>query len=235
MPSGSALSLIATLIGVAGAGVGVYSLSAAPRKIVPLSGALLAGVAAFGVYPELAGHYGWAGGALMMAAGIMVLWAFGRFVHPVCPTCSHTHDHEHCQRALHGFAGPLMAAGILHAFLDGLGISAGQQEPGAGLVSIIVLGVTLHKIPEGIAFGVMLRAAVKSRVTALASCIAIESATLMGALLESALTDRFGVAWTLYALALAGGSFLYLGYHAVHGQWRRHMESVSAGARVPQP
>jgi zinc transporter ZupT len=179
------------------------------------------GIAVFGVLPELAGQYGWLGGTAALAAGAVVLWLFGRYVYPVCPSCSHTHDHEHCATALHGFAAPLIVAASLHAFLDGVGISASQQEHARGLAAAVVFGVTVHKIPEGIALGIMLRASVRSRWAAFALCAAAECATLFGALFESALTGRAGTAWVTYALALAGGSFIYLGFHAVHGEWRR--------------
>jgi len=215
------LSLISTSIGVAGAVLGVYSLGGAPRKIVPFSGGLLMGIALFGVFPELAGSYGWLGGAAVLAAGLGVLWAFGRYVYPVCPSCSPRHDHERCARTLHGFALPLCVAASLHAFLDGVAISASQQDHASGLATVVLLGVTLHKIPEGIALGIMLRAALPSRLEALGLAAAVETVTFLGAVLESAVTGRFGVAWVSYALALAGGSFLYLGFHAVHGEWRR--------------
>jgi zinc and cadmium transporter len=228
--SGTVLSFVATAIGIAGSVVGVYSLGTAPRKLIPLSGALLAAIAIFAVYPELAESRGWVGGTALLAGGVALLWAFGRFVYPVCPSCSHTHDHERCPRALHGFAAPLIVAASLHAFLDGLGISASQQQRPGGLATAVVIGVTLHKIPEGIALGVMLRAAVRLRAAALAGCIAAELVTAVGALLEAAVTARFGVSWVSYALALAGGSFLYLGFHALHGEWRRRVAVASARA-----
>ncbi len=211
------VSLFATAIGIATGALGVSSRIGSPRRIVPLSGALLMAVALGVVLPELAGSYGAAAGAAMLGGGVALMWAFGRWVYPVCPACSHTHEHEHCATTLHGFALPLAAAASLHAFLDGLGIAASEQQR---LASVVVLGVVLHKIPEGIALGIMLRAAVQSRAAALGWVALAESATALGALLESALTVRFGTAWVSYALALAGGSFLYLGFHAVHGTWK---------------
>lgn len=220
--SGTFLSLIAAATGVAGAVLGVSAAMAKPRRIVPFSGGLLAGIALFGVMPELALHYGWMGAAALLLAGVGLLWTFGRYVYPICPSCSHTHDHDHCDATLHGFALPLAFAASLHAFLDGVGISASRQEAGmGGLATAVLVGVMLHKIPEGIALGIMLRAAVRSRAPALALCVAAEMATALGAVFESAITARFGTAWVAYALALAGGSFLYLGFHAVHGEWRR--------------
>jgi zinc and cadmium transporter len=219
--SGIFLSLLATSIGVGGAAFGVSSVMGAPRKIVPFSGGLLMGIAMFGVLPELTRFYGWPGASTLLAAGVGVLWLFGRYVYPMCPSCSHTHDHDHCAQELHGFAVPLAIAASLHAFLDGVGISASGQDQSSGLAAIVVLGVIVHKIPEGIALGIMLRAALSARWSAFALCAAVESATLFGALLESAVMNRAGTVWVTYALALTGGSFLYLGFHAVHGEWRR--------------
>lgn len=212
------LALVAASIGIGGAALGVSSLMGAPRKIVPFSGGLLIGVALFGVLPDLAGHHGWAAGAALLAAGVGALALFGRYVYPVCPACSHTHDHENCARLLHGFAPPLIAAACLHAFLDGLGIAAGQHEDASGLGAVLVLGVILHKIPEGVALGIMLRASVGSRAAAFVWCALAEGATVAGGLF---VTGEAGGVWVTVALALAGGSFVYLGFHAVHGEWRR--------------
>jgi zinc transporter ZupT len=218
--SGTALALLATAVATGSAALGASSLIGSPRRIVPFSGGLLAGIAAFAVFPELAEQHTWGGAAALLAAGVALMWAFGRYVYPVCPSCSHTHDHAHCETTLHGFAFPLVAAASLHAFLDGLGIAASQQDTG-GAGAVVLAGVLLHKVPEGIALGLMLRAAMKSRWAAFGWAAAAEAATFAGALLESMLTAGFGSSWVSYALALAGGSFLYLGFHAVHGDWRR--------------
>jgi zinc transporter ZupT len=220
MPSGIILALLATVIGVATAALGVFSRVGSPRRIVPFSGGLLMGIALFAVIPELAEERGWPYALALVGTGVGLLWAFGRFVYPVCPSCSHTHDHEHCATTLHGFALPLMAAASLHAFLDGLGVAAAQNDTSKGL-GVLVLGVVLHKIPEGIALGIMLRAAVKRNSVAFGLAALAEAATFFGGVLESAVTARFGEEWVMYALALAGGSFLYLGFHAIHGEWQR--------------
>lgn len=220
MPSGISLALLATVIGVATAALGVFSRVGSPRRIVPFSGGLLMGIALFAVIPELAEERTWPQALALVGLGVGLLWAFGRFVYPVCPSCSHTHDHEHCATALHGFALPLMAAASLHAFLDGLGVAAAQADASSGL-GVLVLGVVLHKIPEGIALGIMLRAAVKRNGVAFGLAALAEAATFFGAVLESAVTARFGIEWVIYALALAGGSFIYLGFHAIHGEWQR--------------
>ena len=222
-PSAPLVSLIATAVGIAGALPGL-SRRLGPTQtsyLVPFSGGLLAGIAAFGVLPELAELHGWLAGVPMLTAGIALLWLVSRCVYPVCPSCSHTHQHELCETALHGFALPVVIATSIHAFLDGLGIAAAYQESAQGLGTAVVVAVVLHKVPEGIALGVMLRAALPSRTAALALCAAAEGATFLGALLYLLAGPPLGSGWSGYALALAGGSFLYLGFHAAHGDWRR--------------
>ncbi len=179
------------------------------------------GIGFFGVLPELSERYGGLGGVALLAAGVGVLWAFSHFVYPICPSCSHTHDHDHCATTLHGFAAPLVAGASLHAMLDGIGICASGEQQAGNLATAVLFGVGIHKIPEGIALGIMLRAAVRSRWSAFALCAAAELATVLGAGFEEAIGSRAGAGWQTYALALAGGSFLYLGFHAVHGEWRR--------------
>jgi len=83
------------------------------------------------------------------------------------------------------------------------------------------LAFVLHKIPEGIALGTILRAAVRSRRAALAWCLLSQGVTLLGGAAALGLAPILGEAWIVYQLAIAGGTFFYLGFHAVHGEWRR--------------
>ena len=78
------------------AGVWLTSLHAWSRRLVPFSGGVLMGVALFWVLPEMAEFLSWVKALAWIAAGFAVLWAVDRFVYPVCPACSHPHDHDHC-------------------------------------------------------------------------------------------------------------------------------------------
>ncbi|MEO8098041.1 MAG: ZIP family metal transporter [Acidobacteriota bacterium] len=170
----------------------------------------------------------WSGAVLWLASGCLLLFAIDRYVYPVCPTCSPAHDHEHCSTTLHGFAAPLLLASALHAALDGWSVSASQDDVvlGAGFFTAIAA----HKIPEGLALGVISRAALGSRRAAFLWCLLAESATLLGAAVEGVLAPHLGRNSLHALLALAGGSFLYLGWHAVHGEYRR---SGASPALVP--
>jgi zinc transporter ZupT len=190
--------------------------------LVPLGGGLLLGVAIFGLLPELAGDIGWAAGLPLFAAGYLMLFTLDRYGYPVCPSCSHDHDHGHCEAPpLHGFVGPLVAATALHAFLDGWGLASASNSAAAGLRLSIPLAVLIHKIPEGLALGSILRASTSSRAAAFGGCVIAEGATLAGGAAALAAAPRLGDQWIGYPLAVAGGCFIFLGFHAIHGEWKR--------------
>lgn len=213
----------AALIAIVSAAAGLR-LTLAPRwgrRLVPFSAGLLGGLVLFGILPELVRQRGWVGGAAFVFAGMLLLWAVARWLYPVCPACSHTHDHSICPATLHGFALPLLVAASVHAFLDGVGVAASTQPHAEALGGAMLVGVGLHKVPEGIALGVILHAALGSRGSALAWSAAVQAATPLGAAAESVVSAHLGDTGVGLALGLAGGSFLYLVYHALHADWQR--------------
>ncbi len=203
----------------AAAGVWLTSLHAWSKRLVPFSGGILIGVAIFWVLPEMADALSWFSAAVWIAAGFAALWAVDRFIHPVCPACPHPHDPDLHSAELHGFAAPLLIAAAIHSALDGWSVSVADGS--AHLGTPFVMAIAIHKIPEGLALGVIVRAAMESRRAALGWCLLAESATLAGAALELGLAPYLGPHVLNALLAIAGGSFLYLGGHAVHGEFRR--------------
>src|SRR5215217_2236229 len=93
------------------------------------------------VLPDLAEDFGWATGSALMMAGFILLAGIDRYVYPVCPSCSHTHDHDHCSTRLHGFAAPLMVATLIHSFFDGWALGAAQLASRQSIWA----GVVVHK------------------------------------------------------------------------------------------
>jgi len=201
------------------AGIGLNSVDAWSRRLVPFSGGVLIGVSLFWVLPEMADSLTWLLALTWVAAGFAVLWAVDRWVYPVCPSCSQPHDHAECSADLHGFAAPLLIAAAIHSGLDGWSVLAANGSAHLGLP--FVLAIALHKIPEGLALGVIVRAAMDSRRAALGWCLLAEGGTLAGAALEVLLAPYLGRQILYPLLAVAGGTFLYLGIHAVHGEFRR--------------
>jgi zinc transporter ZupT len=214
---------LATAVGLTGALLGLWltGMRRRVRVVVPFSAGVLLGVALFGLVPELAVELGWGLSLLLFAAGYGLLLVLNRFVYPVCPTCSHDHDHNACPTELHGFAAPLVAAAALHSFLDGWSVATVQLAVPLGLRVAVPLAVALHKLPEGIALGGILRPSLKSRTAAVASCFGAEGATLVGGVLGLVMAPHLGSEWITYPLGIAAGWIFYLGYHAVHEEWKR--------------
>lgn len=220
-------------LGLAGAAVGLR-LEGVPRlshKLLTFSGLVLIAMGAFWLVPEIAVHYGMAGGLLWVAVGFALLWTVDRYVYPVCPSCSHTHEHEHCHEELHGFAVPLIVASGLHSFLDGWSMLASQGGP-ERLRLAVVLAIGLHKIPEGLALGAILRASTKAEWRAWLGCILAQSMTVVGGACALWLAPRAGTQWVGGLLGLAGGSFIYLGYHAVEPELRRRVVAVRSASKT---
>ncbi len=216
------LPILATLIAVASAvaGIALLKRGESTRILIPLSGGLLIGVAVFGLVPELVLDIGWIRGLFLVSLGYALLKSLDRFAFSVCPACAHDHSHEHCAETLHGFAGPLLAATATHAFVDGWGLITVQMTRAdlLGAKTAVIAAVLLHKIPEGLALGTILRASVHRAGRALVLCAAVELATTAGGAAGLWLTPAD---WVNYPLAIAGGTFLFLGVHAVHGDWKR--------------
>lgn len=217
-------------MGIGGAALGIWltGMRRRARVVVPFSSGLLLGVALLDLLPDLAAQSGWLQAVLLFAAGYGALLLLSRFGYSVCPSCAHDHDHAACSMELHGFAAPLVGAAGLHAFLDGWGVVTVVRAgfPLALRVAVPV-AVALHKLPEGIALGGILRAAVKRRTSALAWCIAAEGATFAGGLAALAVAPSLGEKWTIYPLGLTAGWLFYLGFHAVHEEWKRCGFSVA--------
>jgi zinc transporter ZupT len=199
---------LAALLAMACAITGIVA-SAGRRAhiLVPLSGGLLAAVAVFALIPETADEIGWPVALLAACAGYALLEIFDRAGLPVCPSCSHSH----------GFSGPLVAATAIHAFVDGWGMMAIGGSSSHGLSGhdvsrAILAALLLHKIPEGLALGAILRMSTGKASRAVALAILAESPTLIGGIVGLRAAQA---SWIDYPLALAGGAYLFLGSHAI--------------------
>lgn len=210
------------LASLASAALGVWfiTIPEISRKAITLSGAILATIALFWVLPELAAIYGWAMGATLLLGSAAAIAGIDRFVYPICPACSHSHDHDHCHTRLHGFAPPLIIAALLHSLFDGWAFAIGWAQNGAqGLAA----GIAVHKIFEGLALGVILRAAISRRSTALIWAVITQMVTIAGGALAMQTASLVGSQWISLLLAVGGGMFLYLGGHAIHSEWKRRI------------
>ena len=195
------LTILAFLIAWSCSVAAIWSTgSARARRLVPVSGALLAGTAVFGLVPELAREIGWPVTLGLVAAAYAGLTILDKQGYPVCPSCSHGE----------GFAFALIVATGLHAFVDGWGMAA--VGTGGKASSALWIAILLHKLPEGLALGTILRIGLGRSVKALMLAACAEVPTILGGAIGSRVPEG---PWLYWPLALAGGTFLFLGIHAL--------------------
>jgi zinc and cadmium transporter len=106
--------------------------------------------------------------------------------------------------------GMVMFSGLFfHSLLDGIIIGVGFEiDPKVGLLTS--LGIILHEVPEGVTSFSLLMASI-TRNTALKMSIAVAFATPLGALISLAFIGALSESTVGLLLAMAGGSFLYIG------------------------
>jgi zinc transporter ZupT len=218
--------LLVTLLGAL-AGIKLAAVPSMSRRLLPFSGGMLVGIALFWILPEIAAHYSWTVGCAGLAAGFAVLFLVDRYVHPVCPTCSHTHDHGGCRLKLHGFAAPLLIASGVHSFFDGWSLTISQQDGFGNLRIAFLAGIGFHKLPEGLALGALLVAALGSSTKALLGAASAQSMMLIGGVLAAILAPYLDANWTSGLLSLAAGAFVYLGYHAIDTEYQQRGVATS--------
>jgi len=173
------------------------------RLLIPLSGGFLVLVAIFGLIPEIVADIGWVRALPLVALGAGSLIAVDRFAFPICPSCDH-----HAPKAA---AAPLLTATAIHAFVDGWGVVAVQvAAPRAG--KALAAAILLHKLPEGLALGAIAVMLLGRPVVAVAWCAAAEFSTVIGGCVGLWLTSA---EWISYPLAIAAGTFFFLGIQAM--------------------
>jgi zinc and cadmium transporter len=207
------IAALLTLLACAGVALGV--LLGRSRVLSAHLGAagsgLLCGIALFWLLPETAQISGWTA-ALGLTAGFGA--ALGLLDHFLIDEGWAKHEN---------IVKPLLIATAIHSFLDGWSVRATAVNSLAALA--VPLGLALHKIPEGLALGWVVRQALSSTNKALLAGLIVESLTLAGAVLEPRADqtgfEKFGVLWIAAVLAVIAGSFLFLAIHTVIPERRR--------------
>lgn len=212
--------VLLTLAGSA-AGIKLAETPSLSQRILPFSGGMLVGIAAFWILPEIAQRSGWVGAIAGIAIGFTLLWLIDHYVYPVCPTCSHTHDHGTCSQSLHGLAAPLLIASGVHSFFDGWSLAVSQEKGFETLKVAFLVGIGAHKLPEGLALGALLAAALGTARKAMLAAAAAQLMMVAGGSLAIVLAPHLDTNWSIGFLAVAAGAFVYLGYHAIDSEYQR--------------
>jgi hypothetical protein len=191
------------LVGVLFGALGQARMPSA--QLAAAGGGLLTGICIFWLMPEISSTLGmWRAIAILTAVCVALL-----FIDRVLGDAEHP-DH-------HRFVAPLLAATALHSFLDGWSVRTLSVQAFANVA--VPIGLALHKIPEGLALGWLTRRTLNRTGPAIATASAVEFMTPIGAYVEPYADHSglaaFGPSWTALVLATVGGSFLFLGIHAI--------------------
>ena len=204
-----------------GSGLGV-ALGAMRRKrlegLVHLAAGALMAITLFDMLPEAKSTLDWPGFLSISALGFLLLWAVSRYIYPVCPACA-LGGETHETPKMAGRVVALMAGALaVHCSLDGLSLAMATKAS-IHVQAGILGGISIHKLPEGLALALLLAGAGFSKRANLLWCLGIESFTFLGGLAAVGFLRGANGASVGACLAFVGGGFLYL------------VSSVLAGAR----
>lgn len=208
-PAAAAVTLGIALAAVAGVGalLGGLALSTGRRwstRVLKLCIALGAGfllaVSLLEVLPESQQHVS---GALPLAiAGYLLIHLFEHCLVPHLHFGEEPHHHE--AYLTHGGATAAFAGLALHSFFDGVAIAAGFLSS-VSLGFLLFVAVAVHKVPEGFTLASILILTGRSRGETLWATAGLGIASVVGALVMSAVAGWLGV-----GLALSAGATLYV-------------------------
>ena len=225
---------VATAAAIAGAFAGATSAShrriGLPLLVHAAAGVLLA-VTFFDIFPDAKAHLSWPQLILAAGSGIILFALITRYVSQICPACSS--EGHHGSAAIH--EPPiwiLMLALAVHSTMDGLVIATADSLSHSGDFGIL-LGVAVHKIPEGLALCLLLIAGGYAPLKAfIASCI-VESATMFGGLLGISVLAHAPVLTLSLLFAHIGGGFVFLVSTTFAPHFKNRSRTVSRSVAVP--
>ncbi|MGZ5507106.1 MAG: ZIP family metal transporter [Limisphaerales bacterium] len=225
-------TLIAFALSIVGGLVGTLMARSHRRlcALISLGAGTLLGVTLFGILPETLGPLNWGMLAIALVSGYALFFIVTKYVFHVCPACAASHFDEATTHRFSEIAAAMTIALAIHCVMDGLAIAAGHQShanPEARILNIsIVLAICVHKLPEGLALGSLLSGAGFTPGAAIRRVIAVESTTILGGVLGAIFLVNASDFWVAFALANAGGGFIYLAAHAILGEIVRHHKGL---------
>ena len=235
-PAGmSIMARACSAFAVAVIGGALSSLLARTHKrlcaLISLGAGTLLGVTVFAIVPECLETLRWWQFLMAAATGYLLFALVSKYVFHVCPACAASHFDEATTHHFAGIAIPMMIALAIHCTVDGVALAAGQEESAApasvpGLGLSMTFAICVHKMPEGLALGALLLGASFTRSRMFTFVAAVESTTLLGAMLGAFVFQGISEFWLAVALAHAGGGFLFLATHAVVGEILKHHKAL---------
>lgn len=179
------------------------------RLLVYAAMGVLLGITVCDILPDAKQSLSWPAFLLSAASGWVLFWLFGKYLGPLCPACAMSAFGSRVPTRLGQTVVLLMAGLGLHSTMDGLAVVVGDELSGHANLAVL-LGVSFHKLPEGLALVLVLIGAGFNRRQALAWGYAIEATTELGGLLGLFALRSVPVPLLAAIFGHIGGGFLYL-------------------------
>jgi zinc transporter ZupT len=226
--------LLAFLLALGGGILGAVLGTSHKRlcALISVGAGSLLGVTLFAILPEAKSDLAWWELLVALASGYVVFSIISKYIFHVCPACAASHFDEATTHRFSEIASAMMIALAIHCTMDGLAMSAGSEahatahSTGTAVVFSIILAVCVHKIPEGLALGALLRGAGLGTQGLVWRVAAVEATTLLGGVAGWMFFPHASAFWISVALAHAGGGFIFLAAHAVIGEIIKHHKAL---------
>jgi zinc and cadmium transporter len=200
----SAIAGLSTLLGIALVIINEERVVRYSHYVNSFAAGLILGVAFFHLFPE----------SLELSENALLYIFLGFLVFYLLENVMVLHSgseiHFKGKRNPQHTKGMVMFSGLFfHSLLDGIIIGVGFEiDPRVGLLTS--LGIIMHEVPEGVTSFSLLMSSI-ARKTALKMSIGVALATPLGALSSLAFIGGLSESTVGLLLAMAGGSFLYIG------------------------
>jgi zinc transporter ZupT len=234
VPLSVAYVALAFALAVGGGALGA-SLGRSHQRLcalISLGAGTLLGVTFFAILPESLEALRWWGVLLAMGSGYVLFFVISKYVYHVCPACAASHFDEAATHHFSEIAAAMTLALAIHCTADGVALAAGHEAEASHAVGgrvldlSLILAICVHKVPEGLALGALLLGAGFDRAQTLMRVAAVESTTVLGALLGWAFLRHVSVVWLDATVAHVGGGFIFLAVHAVFGEILKHHKAL---------
>jgi len=200
--------------------------------LISLGAGTLLGVTLFAILPESLAALRWWGTLVAMGSGYALFFIISKYVYHVCPACAASHFDDAAAHRFSEIAAAMMLALAIHCTADGMALAAGHEAEaahahgGRALDLSLILAICVHKVPEGLALGALLLGAGFNQTQTLVRVAAVESTTLLGAVLGWVFLHQASAFWLNAVVAHVGGGFLFLAVHAVLGEILKHHKAL---------
>jgi zinc transporter ZupT len=196
-------------------------------RVVAVSSGILCGVALVWMLPEMSQISGSHFAGIALGACLGVLFLVDRFVFPVCPCCTHVHHHSSSDGASASLLLPLVAGICLHNFLDGWSTQLASETAGNLGLGMLV-GNLVHKAPESVVLGLLLRSATGNSTRAAGLAAFASGFLVIGGAAQTYSASFHSSGLFMASLALAAAGFLFVGIHMFRAECARSGRQAAA-------